>query len=116
MNKKSFLICFVAEYIALLLTAFVFMRHDDIMASMMPETKAQMAYFLGIFCALGTVGGCFLSLKQRNWHPIVRLVLLIAPALTAMFCFFFLDDRNMLYCLPLLSLVSFILLKQVYEE
>lgn len=116
MNKKQFVSFFIAEYVALLLTAGALFSLEDVQLPLMPEEKNQLAYLLEFFCALSTVGGSFLAIKQRHWLPVLRLSLLIVPALLALFLFFFLGDANMLYCLPLLAIVSFILLKQVLEE
>lgn len=116
MNKKQFVFFFIAEYVLLLLTAGAFFYLGDVQLPLMPEEKDQLAYLLGIFCALSTVGGSFLAIKQRHWPPLLRLPLLIVPALFALFLYFFLSDANMLYCLPLLAIVSFILLKQVLEK
>lgn len=115
MKKKHFIFYFIAQYAALLLTALAF-YFTDVELSLLPGEQAQVSYIMGICCALTMVGGSFLAIKKRNWSPYLRQAMLIVPALLAMFLFFFLEDGNMLYCLPILVIVSFILLKQVLEE
>lgn len=116
MNKKTFIVVFIMQYVALLLSAFLFFFYKDLSLNMMPEDKAQVAYLLDVFCALFTVASAFLVIKQRQWNPLLRLALLTVPALLALISFFFFDDSNMIYSLPILGIVSFILLKQTLED
>ncbi|MBQ1909402.1 MAG: hypothetical protein II681_07350 [Bacteroidaceae bacterium] len=118
MSKKQFYFCFVAEYVSLILTAvclWYFTRHAETQIEL-PVADATFAYAFGAACALLTILCSFLALRQSQWNPLLRLAMLVTPACMVIIDYYLLADSNMLYCLPVLAVVSFMLLYKVMQS
>ena len=70
----------------------------------------------GAACALLTILCSFLALRQSQWNPLLRLAMLVTPACMVIIDYYLLADSNMLYCLPVLAVVSFMLLYKVMQS
>lgn len=118
MNKKQFTILFILEYVVLLVTAgllYWLTRRDGFLIDV--ETLGpHFSYIFGLVCAVGTVLFVYLALSRRKWNPVLRLSLLTSPAILVLMDWLLFQDRNMIYCLPLLVVASFMLLKNVYDN
>ena len=115
MSRKLFNICFAIEYASVLLTAlaFWFLTRDGHFSFEAAALSPKFTYAFGLCCALFTLAAAFLSIRQTHWNPLFRLALLVTPAIMVLVDYFLLQESNMLYCLPLLVVASFVML---YKE
>ncbi|MBQ7180746.1 MAG: hypothetical protein IJR87_05570 [Bacteroidaceae bacterium] len=118
MNKKQFTILFILEYAVLLLSAGLLFWLNRRTGPLLDVSAlgTQFLYIYGLVCAVSTVLGVYLALSRRSWNPVLRLSVLTSPAILVLFDKFIFQDTNMVYCLPLLVVASFMLLKNVYDN
>lgn len=118
MNKKQFTILFILEYAALLLSAGLLFMLSRRMGPFLDVAALgpQFPYIYGLVCAASTVLGVYLALSRRSWSPVLRLSVLTSPAILVLLDKFLFQDANMVFCLPLLVVASFMLLKNVYDS
>ena len=118
MNKKQFTILFILEYVVLFLSAGLLYRLTHRIGPVIDVAALgrQFPYIYGLVCAVSTVLGVYLALSRRSWNPVLRLSVLSSPAILVLMDWLLFQDSNMIYCLPLLAVASFMLLKNVYDN
>ena len=118
MNKKQFTILFILEYVVLLVTAGLLYWLTKRMGPLIDVESLgpNFLYIIGLVCAVSTVLCIYLALSRRRWNPVLRLSFLTSPAILVLMDWLLFQDRNMIYCLPLLAVASFMLLKNVYDN
>ncbi len=118
MSKRQFFFFFIAMMIAPLLVAICFQLVIHQSGPMLPpETfSPSMRYAFGIVCVVSTILGVFLALTKSRANPILRMSILSTPALLVVMNYYLMDERNYLFCLPLLAVAAFMLLYRVMQS
>ena len=118
MTKKQLFIVYLATLAGVAITALMFEIITRRQGALLPPDAVtpSLQYAFGVVCAVSTIVGVFLALRQTGWQPLLRLSLITTPALLVVIDYYLLGERNFLFCLPLLAVAAFILLHRVMQD
>ena len=118
MNKKRFTIFFIVEYILLFISAGILWWYGKQIEPYFETEDLGTAflYFYSIVCAVSTIVAVFLALGLGTGSPVLKLTVLTCPAILVLIDWLLYRDHNMIFCLPVLIVASFMLLKKVHDS